>query len=343
VSFSPALQGYLTSAFGAAEPLRIESRMDFGGGGSATLSSPAIKATALSNGARIAWGGVDLKSEFARDYNSYSLHATVPKASYASADGNQFEADDFDLVTRAKRVLRSLFESESTLAINRISISAAKAGGVVLSNQQASYQSTANDGYMNMIYKTSVGAIAAASLNFRDVHFNFSLKHLEMESLEQLTAAMQKVHQDISLPPAQRGGKLLAALKEPGIVLLSHSPQLTLDRLSLTTGGGEASVSGAVTLNGVTEADFGAGADPKAIIQKLNADLEMSIDDAFLNGLPDGAKAMAQLQSFADQGLATHANGKFRSKIAFHEGMTTFDGKSLPTPPAPPAAPTPHR
>jgi uncharacterized protein YdgA (DUF945 family) len=337
VSFGPALQAYLSSAFGSAEPLHIESRMGFGGGGSATVISPAIKDAALSNGARIGWGGVELKSEFARDYNSYSLHGSMPKISYASVDGNQVEIDDFDLVAHSKRALRTLYEGESNVTIGRISVSGAKAGGAVLSNLRGSYQSAANNAYMNMIDKISVGAITASSLTFSGAHFDFSLNHLEMDSLEQLSAAMQKVNQDVSLPPAQRGPNLLAAVKEPGIVFFSHNPQLALDRFSIAIGGGEARLSGTVTLSGVAESDFGAGADPKAIIQKLDADLDMSIDDAFLNGLPNAPRMTAQLQSFADQGLATHANGKFHTKIGFHQGTTTFDGKTLAQPQPPPA------
>jgi uncharacterized protein YdgA (DUF945 family) len=342
-SFGPALQAYLSSAFGSAEPLHIESRMGFGGGGSATVSSPAIKDTVLSNGARIAWGGVELKSKFARDYNSYSLHGSMPKVSFASMDGNQAEVDDLDLVAHSKRALRTLFQGEASIGIGRVSVSAAKSGAAVLNNLLGSYQSAVNDGYMKITNKISVGAITAASLNFSGAELDLSLDHLDVDSLEQLNAAIQKVNQDVSLPPAQRGPKLLAAIKEPGIVFLSHSPQFALDRISSAIGGGEARLSGTVTMNGVAESDFAAGADPKAIIQKLDADLDMSIDDAFLSGLPNGARMTAQLQSFADQGLATHANGKFHTKIAFHQSMTTFDGKSLPQPAPPPASPAAPR
>lgn len=343
VNFGPAMQAYLSSAFGSAEPLHIESRMGFGGGGSATVSSPAIKDAALSNGAHIGWGGFELKAEFARDYSSYSVHGAMPKVSYASVDGNRGEIDDFDLVAHSKRALRTLYVGDSDVTIGQMSFSAAKAGGAILSNLKSNYQSAANDGYMNMIGKTSVAAITAASLKFSDAHFDFSLNHLEMDSLEKLSAAIQKVNQDVSLQPAQRTPILLAAIKEPGIAFLSHGPQFSLDRFSIVIGGGEARLSGTVTLNGVAESDFQAGADPKALIQKLSADLDMSIDDAFLSGLPNGARVAPQLQAFVDQGLGTHADGKFHTKIAFHQGMTTFDGKSLPQPAAPSAsAPAPR-
>ena len=293
----------------------------------------------MSHGARLGWGGLELKSEFARDYNSYSLHGSMPKVYYASMDGNQVEIDDSDLDLRANRALRTLYSGEFNVTISRLSFSNAKIGAAVLSNLRASQQSAMNNGYMNIVQKNSVGTILASSLKFNGAHFDFSLNHLEVNSLEQLSAAVQKVNQDVSLPPAQRGQNLLAAIKEPGSVFLAHSPQFSLDRFSIASGDGEARLSGTVTLNGVAESDFQVGTDPKAIIQKLQADLDMSIDDAFLSSLPSGAGVTAQLQSFADQGLASHANGKFHTKIAFHQGMTTFDGKSLPRPAAPPAAP----
>ncbi len=210
--------------------------MGFGGGGTATVSSPAIKDAVLSNGARIGWGGFELKSELARDYDSYSLHGSMPKVSYASVDGNQVEFDDLDVVAHSKRALRTLYQGDSEFTIGRMSISAPKGGSAVLSNVQSSYQSAVNNGYMNMIDKISVGAITAASLSFSGAHLDFSLNHLEADSLEQLSAAIQKVNQDVSLPPAQRSQNLLAAIKEPGIAFLAHSPQLSLDRFSIADG-----------------------------------------------------------------------------------------------------------
>lgn len=336
VDFGATLQSYLSSAFGSAEPLHIVSRMGFTGGGSGTVTSPAIKDAALSNGARVAWGGFKLQSEFARDYDSYSLHGSMPKFSYAAVGSNRLEFDDFDLVAHAQRELGALYGGEFDATIGRISFSSAKTGAAVFSNLRASQQSSVNNGYMSIVQKNSVAAITASSLNLNDAHFDFSLTHLELNSLEQVSAAAQKVNQDVSLPAAQRAPIMLAAIKKPGIAFLSHAPQLALDRFSVAIGGGEARLSGTVTLNGVQESDFADGADPKAIVQKLDADLDLSIDDALLKAFPNGAGLMTQLQSFADQGLATHASGRFHTKIAFHQGMTTFDGKSLPQPAPPP-------
>ena len=108
-----------------------------------------------------------------------------------------------------------------------------------MSDVRSSYQSSASDGYMNMAEKISVGAITAASLNFSGAHFDFSLNHLEMDSLERLSTVIRKLNQDVSLAPAQRSQNLLVVVKEPGIAFLSHNPQVSLDRFSIAAGGGE--------------------------------------------------------------------------------------------------------
>lgn len=341
--FGAPLQGYLDSAFGSAEPLRIESRLSFGGGGAATLTSPAVKDTVLPDGAHISWGGLTFSSTFDAGYNAYSLQGSIPKIAFAGHNGSRVEFDDIDLAVNAKRALRTLFQGDSSMSVGRMSISDAKTGTAVLNTLQVGYKTVLNDGYMNFQYATRVGPISVSSVNFSEAHFDFALNHMETESLEQLTAAMRKVNQDSSLPPAQRGMQMLAALKEPGIRFLSHEPRLDISRFSIASSGGAASLNGSMTANGIAASDFEAGADTKALIQKLNVDLDLSLDDGFLNGLPNGARLNAQLQAFAAQGLATHVNGKFHSKITFHQGMMSFDGKTFPRPAAPVApAPAPR-
>jgi len=55
----------------------------------------------------------------------------------------------------------------------------------------------------------------------------------------------------------------------------------------------------------------------------------LTLDDAFLASLPDGAKLSAQLQPLVDQGLLSHDNGKFHTKFLFRQGSATFNGKSF--------------
>jgi uncharacterized protein YdgA (DUF945 family) len=222
--------------------------------------------------------------------------------------------------------------------VERISFSSPPpaAGNVSVSDLRVSTRSSSGDGYMNIVSKTSTGAVVTAPLNLTGIHFDVSLQHLEMTSLETMGAAMRGMNQGSDLTPQQRTAKMIEAIKEPGISFLSHQPELDIDRVSMATAGGEARVSGVVRLQGVVPADFAEGTDPKSLIQKLGADLDCGIDDGFLRSLPaSGAQIAAQLQALADQGLFSHEKGKFQTKLAFHQGAATFNGKTFPQAPPP--------
>jgi uncharacterized protein YdgA (DUF945 family) len=342
VAVSGAVQEFLESVFGSAEPLHLETRLGFFGGGSVTLRSPPVQDAVLKDGAHLSWGGLSLKSFFTTGFGSYALSGSVPRTVYAGANGKRIEVGNLTLDAHSHRVLRTLYAGDSSLAVERIGFSSPQpaAGNVSVDDVRVSTRSSADGGYMNIVSKTSTGAVVTAPLTLTGVHFDLSLQHLDMTSLEAMGVAMRGINQGSVLTPQERSAKMIEAIKEPGIAFLSHQPELGLDRVSIATQGGEARMSGVVRLHGVVPADFAEGTDPKTLIQKLDADLDCGIDDGFLRSLPaSGAQIAAQLQALADQGLFSHEKGKFQTKLAFHQGTTTFNGKAFPH--APPPAPHP--
>jgi uncharacterized protein YdgA (DUF945 family) len=334
------VQEFLKSVFGSAEPLHLETRLEFFGGGSVAISSPPVQDAAFKDGTHVSWGGLSLEDRFTAGYGSYALSGSEPRAVYAGADGKRIEVVNLALDAHAHRVLRTLYAGDSSLSVERIGFSSPPpaARNVSVNDVRVSTQSSSGGGYMNIVSKTSTGAVVTAPLTLTGMHFDVSLQHLEMTSLETMGAAMRGINQGSVLTPQQRTAKMIEAIKEPGISLLSHQPELDIDRVSIATPGGEARVSGVVRLQGVVTADFAEGSDPKSLIQKLSADLDCGIDDGFLQSLPaSGAQLAAQLQALADQGLFSHEKGKFQTKLAFHQGAATFNGKTFPQ--APPPAP----
>jgi uncharacterized protein YdgA (DUF945 family) len=337
---SGAVQEFLKAVFGSAEPLHLETRLGFFGGGSVTLSSPSVQDAALKDGAHLSWGGLSFKNLFTAGYGSYALSGSVPQTVYAGADGKRIEVGNLVLNAHSHRVLRTLYAGDSSLTVERIGFSSPPpaAGNVSVNEVRVSTQSSSSGGYMNIASKASTGAVVTAPLTLTAMHFDFSLQHLEMTSLEAMGAALRGIDQGSVLTPQERTAKMIEAIKEPGISFLSHQPELGIDRVSIATPDGEARVSGVVRLQGVVPADFAEGTDPKSLIQKLDADLDCGIDDGFLRSLPaSGAQIAAQLQALAAQGLFSHEKGKFQTKLAFHQGTATFNGKAFPH--APPPAP----
>jgi uncharacterized protein YdgA (DUF945 family) len=344
IVFNGALQSAIAGIFGSLEPLSLRSRMGFFGGGSATLSSPAFKDTVLDGGARAAWGGLEAEMRYAAGMDSYTLHLTAPRAMYTAADGKGVEATALTVDARSRRALRTLYVGESTLTLGRLAVAgAAGASTFTLNDLRSASSSGAQGGFMTMASKTSTGALVTSPLTLSGMHLDFTLRHLEEESLEQLSAGYRQANQNSALAPDARKAALSAVLRQYGTALLAQQPEIGIDRVSFANAQGEALLTGVMRLRDVTAADFAEGADPRGILAKLEAELDLSLDEALLQSLPGGANGEKQLAAMSEQGLMTHEQGKFHTKILFRHGQATFNGKPLRpgTTPAPPGSALP--
>ena len=136
------------------------------------------------------------------------------------------------------------------------------------------------------------------------------------------TASQQ---QNASVAPAVRAQRMMAVLKQPLEALLLDQPEMDIDRVSLATAQGQALVTGMIRLVGVSAADFDL---PANLLRKLDARLDLAIDETFLPSLPGaGANAVTQLQPMIDQGYIARSNGAMRTQILFRGGQCTFNGK----------------
>jgi uncharacterized protein YdgA (DUF945 family) len=297
------------------------------------------------------WGGLEITINSGANADSSSVHGSAPHLLYAGADGKRIEVTTVALDTRSQRVLRSLYAGDSLLAVGRIALTGARGANIIsVEDFRSSVNSAVSGAYMSAQIQTGSGAITTAPATLAGLHFDFTLRHLELQAAESLTAALRDANQDPALSAAARTEAMQQAFSRHGIELLSHDPDIAVDRISVAAANGAALLKGTVRLRGALPADFARGAAPRALLQKLDADLVLTIDDAFLNSLPGiAASVQPRLQPFVDQGLFTHDNGKFHTKIVIHDGQATFDGQPLhaggmaPSPgAASPRPPPPH-
>ncbi|MGC1521468.1 MAG: YdgA family protein, partial [Steroidobacteraceae bacterium] len=322
LAISGPFQPVVAGLFGSTEPLRIRSRLGFFGGGSAQLSSPAIEDTALHDGARIGWGGFETDVSYGAGMDSYAVHFAAPRGMYSTPDGKRFEVTATAFDGRSKRVLRTLYAGDSTFTLGRVAFTgAAGAGTVTIEDVRSVGSSSADGGFMTMSAKTGTAAITTAPLTLTGTHFDFTVRHLEIESLEGLSAGLQQANGKPGLAPVARAAEVLSVFKQQGASLLAQQPEIAIDRISFANAKGEALLKGLVRLRNVTSADFADGAGAKALLTKLDMDLDLTFDEALLQSLPGGANGEKQLQLLADQGLLTHDKGKFHTAILFRHGQ----------------------
>jgi uncharacterized protein YdgA (DUF945 family) len=328
IVFSDPVQSAIAKIFGPLDPLNMRSRLGFFGGGSTLFSSPPANDAKLDDGAIVNWGGLQATVNYGAGVDSYTLHANAPRAMYSAPNGVRLQVSDAVFDSQAKRALRSLYAGDSSFSLAHMAFAGA-GGAAPLSIDDLRFTSlvSADHGFVTMSMKMSSGSIAAMPVALTGAHFDVTFRHLEMESLEQLVSATRELNQDRTLTPAARTEKILSLFKQQSERLLARQPQIAFDQVSIANAGGAAVLKGLLQLPGVTSADFADDASPKGMIQKLDADLDLTVDEALLKSLPGGADGAMQLQRLASQGLATQENGRFHTRILFHRGQLTFNGK----------------
>jgi uncharacterized protein YdgA (DUF945 family) len=326
VSFTGLLQASLTQLFGNEEPITIRSRFDFFGGGSATMSSPAFEHAQIGQDVRLSWGGLDGTMHYGAQ-QEYDVAATAPSLRLEGAKG-MLDIDGMSLDMRSKQQLSTLYEGDSRVEIKRLSVTSTdKSQQFTVNDLLFANQNNVQDRFMNVSYQLGVGAIVTQPLTLSSAHADLTWKHLDLESLESLGAATRAAgqEQDASVTPAARAQSMMAALKKPLEALLLADPEMDIDRVSVATAHGQGLVTGVIRLVGVSAADFEV---PALLLNKLDARLDLAIDEAFLSSLPgSGANTLTQLRPMIDQGYITRSNGALRTQILFRGGQCTFNGK----------------
>jgi uncharacterized protein YdgA (DUF945 family) len=343
VTFGGALQAAMARVFGGQEPMTIRGRFGFFGGISAQMSSPAFEHAQLGQGVSLSWGGFDSSVHYGVRQNWYDITATAPSLRLEGAKGT-LAVDGMSLDMRAKRLLRTLYEGDSRVAMRHLSVTGTenaqqfKVNDLVMANQ-----SQAQDGFMSASYQLGGDAIVTRSLALSSAHVDLTWKHLGLESLASLLDALRTAgqQQNAALSPAMRAQGMMAALQQPLQAVLLQQPEMQIDRVSLATTQGQGQVTGLVRLVGVSAADFQG--PPALLMGKLDVRLDISIDEAFLKSLPGAAaNALTQLQPMIDQGYIARSNGALHTQIMFHGGQPTLNGKPFnPAALRPAAQPSP--
>jgi uncharacterized protein YdgA (DUF945 family) len=328
IVFSDETKAQIEKIFGSADALTLTTRLHLFGGFTSKASSPAIKDVAVGTDGHLSSDGFVLTLDSSAHGDTLAVHGNAPHIAYSGADGAKIEVSGIAFDSDSKKVLRTLNTGDAVFLIKSLSSSGDPAKSFTATDFIVTSATTANGGYMDAAVAIGTGSVVTAPLTLNSAHFDLTFKHLEMETLETLSSSLRDLRADKTIDPTERTKKMLGIFQTQGADLLTHQPELDLDRISLATSGGELLIKGGMRLHNFVAADVAPGADPKLLLKKIEINLDFSCDEAFLKTLPGaGATLGAQLQSFVQQGLATLDNGKYHTKIVFDQGQATFNGK----------------
>jgi uncharacterized protein YdgA (DUF945 family) len=332
LKLSAAAQAAVAKWYGAADPLMMISRLGFFGGGTTTVSSPPLKDVALDGGGRFSWDGLAATVEFTNDNDSFDIKGSAPHLVYTGPSGSRVEVRAATLRSTNHRVMPMLYASNADVAVERIdAVGPNGVNSTTVNNFAYTVRTRTDAGHMDMGIQVGSGAITSAMIKLKEAHFDFTFAHLKMQALESINEKMRQLNREISAASAADPGKVFAAIRAPVADLMLDHPEIHVDQIDVSTGGGQLLLTGTVRMADLAAADLAEGANPKDLLAKVLADLDISMDDAALAELPGGgSRAVAQLQPMSQQGFLDHSNGRWHSKIHYAKAQLTLNGKPFP-------------
>lgn len=328
----------LAKLFGTANALEITSRLNYGGSGRVSISSPAFNTVMEKDKEKVNWQGLSLEVGFEKDYKAFNVVMSAPGLTVDGLEGQSFKLGAVSLkgeVTQAYPGTRLyLGKTETTVANISYTDKVEAKKSFTLDQFKLGTEATMKDELMDFVARIGAAKLSFDNQEFTDFHYDYGVKRIHGPSLAKISVAYTDV---MSAPgdPDKRAA-LKAVWDEVAAIVLQKEPELVLERLSVMTVDGEAKLAGSAKLAGATAADT---ANPMLLLPKLQSNLDVTLTEALVAKLggasqkdPEAQKAaqaaMAQqIQAFEGQGFITRSGKLLSSKIEWKQGALTINGK----------------
>jgi uncharacterized protein YdgA (DUF945 family) len=340
------LKKNLSKLLGDKKPLLTHTVLGFTGGGVSTVTSPAFSTSFQGKGEdlNLAWDGLSITVDFARNLKSYTIRADAPKLEVRDNKGAQVVVSGLHLQGKQKLIFDDepmLYSGDMRFAIGELSaVSGRQEGDPVLFKQIAYEIDVPVKGdFIDIAAKLGAEVVQVGKQAYGPAHYEVSFNHLHARTMAKLYRAWLKLYSDPAFfsASAEDGSpaKLLAPLGEPALELLRNNPEIRLDRVSFNSKHGEARVAAVAKLKDAKPEDF---SNPLMLLAKLEAGADISLPEGLIGEMAGagpgaaenaarGAMLQQQIAGFAEQGYIRREGGAIKSKIDFANGQLTVNGK----------------
>ena len=341
----------IAKVFGNKKPLEMVTTLGWNGGGTGTISSPATIAPFQRGTTEMNWQGLTGNVDFTKGMATYKANFTAPGISIKnSAKNEEIRIVGMQMVSDKKRLKEDsmLFLGKDTGTIKSISGIGQAEGGKGFTLEDVTYTSDMNEsaGFADMIAKMGAAKLLVATDSYGPVHYDFSMKHLKADVLEQLFKSFGEIYSGKHKTQEEFTAAALAPWKKFGPELLKHNPELIIDRISFAMPEGEAKLNANVKIPGATTEEL---ANPFMLVGKIDASAEIALPEALVAKLAGSgnktaeeqaaAKAMfeQQIAGLEQEGYVTRENKILKSRLKFKDGKATINDKPFQVPGAAPS------
>jgi uncharacterized protein YdgA (DUF945 family) len=319
----------IEEVFGTQKPaFEMRTRVGFFGGGTTTFKSEGRKLITKDKNTDVTYDTFKMAVGFSRNADSYDIDGGLPRVEVRdSSDGTHFTLTDLTLDGEGKRVLGDLYDGDFAFRVKQVKVTG-KGDEVLIEDAHYVVDQKTKDDFVNMSAQFGTGQIKSDqikqfNLDVKEVHYDFSLRHLHAPTLEKVMTGVKAAYTMSLTDPSKVEAAMFEPLKENAGELLKHDPEFGIDRIGIVTADGEIVAKGVVKLVGATPEDF-SGAGSMGLIGKLDADITIEAAQKALEKFPNGATMSG---AAVDGGYAKREGDKLVCHITFKAGELLINGK----------------
>lgn len=318
----------LLEIFGTDEPVRISSRVGFFGGGSTRLSGDGKTFKLPDNAGTLTYEDYKLDVGYSKNLDDFDVQGEWPRIEANNpATSERLVVTGMSLVGESQRVQGEVYEADYKFAIDKIIGVGVDQAETTIEGSYFLVVAPVDDGFMDVGAKLGTGklshpALAELQFDIEEVHYDFTLRRLHVETLDKLMVGIKAAYSKPVSTMADVNAVIFAPMKEHGFALLKHDPEIVIDRIGVVTPQGEGVIKGVLRLKGINEADFGAAS--MAWLNKLEADFNIECAQKLIEKFPNGATGAGVM---VDQGFAKREGDKLVSHIEYRKGELRINGK----------------
>lgn len=349
ILFDEATQQKISAVFGGNPPVDIQTHYGIlGRSGKSTLTSPAFKLSlpgkAAGSQITLSGEGLALAMEFTTDLERYSVKGDAPRFEVLNENGAKIVLTGFRMESAQQLIFKDeplLYSGTQRFTLAELMVEPGQNGGPKVLMKGFDYDAAIpNAGeYIDLIAKIGVTDFLIGEQKFGPIHYDSSLRHLHARKFAALMRNARALYaRPMPTNDTQKMEQLFAPLKKQALELAMDNPEFAIDRLSINTALGEASLAAKLKLTGATPRDF---ANPLALATKIDFGADLSLPTSLIAMLQAGkaendANALERKQAtekviatVVQQGFVTDEGGMLKTRIVFRGKQLLVNDKPL--------------
>jgi uncharacterized protein YdgA (DUF945 family) len=359
IELSPESRDSLEDRFGEAPDLAgttCFTSLPLVGNGETEWVIPSLKTSGV-NGEILKWGGMSAGMTFTPDLKAFRGSLSSPGLELKWKDGHlevKSVTSQFDI----HEGVRGLYLGDASLSVARFDILNIGEERTEFSADRVALttSSQASSDAIDWGVAVRVDQVGTRDSLHGPGSCQLELRHIDAESLAELQEVLEKLRADVPhRSPEEISQMMLAKWAQMLPGLMKRSPEIEINELSFKTSDGEFLGKAKVVIDGTHAAAF---SNPLFLISAITARAELTATDQLLQrmleffyekemvadkerrkgGMRDPeirklarAKSRDRLKSLVDQQILIHADGHYRVRAGYEQGVLTLNGRPLGT------------